>query len=284
VKGRYFPLVEKTAVGIRDLQIQGAINVARASLSAIRTYVLEEKPEKNELGRHVSLLLAQRPTEPALQNCLKSVLNSKSPAKRADELLSEIGHDAEKIVNSGLPLVKEGSKIITHCHASSLTAIFRKARSIGRRFSVYHTETRPRYQGHRTARDLVDGRMRPTMFVDSAINYFMPEVDFAFVGSDALLPEGFINKIGTSMLALSAREHDKPLYVVTGLLKFAESGRIHIEQRPVSELGFHAKGVHLRNPAFDLTPKKFVKGVVCEEGILGYSEAIRLARKKIRAL
>lgn len=232
----------------------------------------------------MALLLAQRPTEPALQNCMRSVLNSANPAKRADELLSEIGHEAEKIVDSGLPLVKDGSKIITHCHASSLTAIFRKARSLGRRFSVYHTETRPRYQGHRTARDLVEGRINPTMFVDSAINYFMPEVDFAFVGSDAILPEGFINKIGTSMLALSAKEHKKPLYVVTGLLKFAESGRIHIEERPVSELGFHAKGVRLKNPAFDFTPKKFVKGVVCEEGILSYSDAIRLARKKINEL
>ncbi|MFH0961622.1 MAG: translation initiation factor eIF-2B [archaeon] len=276
--------VEKTAIAIRDLQIQGAINVARSALSALRFYIVSEKPGKAGIEKSAALLAAQRPTEPALQNLLSAVLRSGNPEKKCDKLLSEIGVDSDRIVRSGLPLVKPGSTIITHCHASSVTSLLREARARGTRFSVLHTETRPRYQGHRTARDLVSGGIRQTMFVDSAMNYFMPEADIALVGADALLPDGFVNKIGTSLLALSAREHGKPLYAVLGLIKFAETGKIHIEKRPVSELGFHLHGARLENPAFDFIPKKFVRGIVCEEGILAFGEAVKAARKKVAGL
>lgn len=277
----YDARVAGIAKAIRDLQIQGAINVARAALSSLRLYLISGG---SELERHARLLAAQRPTEPALKNCLAAVLRADDPAGKCDRLLSQIGEDADRIVRAGIPLIKEGCTVITHCHASSVTAILREARARGRRFRVMHTETRPRFQGHRTARELAAARINPTMFVDSATNFFMPEADLAMVGADALMPDSFANKIGTSLLALSARENGKPLYVVAGLLKFAERGSVKIERRPVAELGFHSPGVHLENPAFDFTQARLAKAVVCEEGILGYREAVKRARRKLASL
>jgi ribose 1,5-bisphosphate isomerase len=279
MSGKFFPEVARTAVAIRDLRIQGAINVTKRSLSAMRLFVLRETPSPEELRRHANLLLAQRPTEPALKNTLERALSSPDPAGECARILAELSSDSAKMTKAGISLIPDGGTVMTHCHASSVTAILKSARAGGKRFSVLHTETRPMFQGHRTAQELLAARIHPTMFVDSAINFFMPEADLAMVGADALVSGGFINKIGTSLLALSAREHRKPLYVVCGLVKYSRD-RVQVERRPVSELGFSAPGLHLENPAFDFTPARFVKGIVCEAGVVPFRKAVALARKK----
>ncbi len=280
--GRYFPEVERTAVAIRDLRIQGAVSVARRSLSALRLFIEREAPSREDLSRHAGLLSSQRPTEPALQNCLALVLASGDPALACAQLLNSFQTDFARIRDAGWRFVPDGGTVLTHCHSSSVVGLLKEARERGRRFQVYHTETRPLYQGHRTARDLVSARIRATMFVDSAVNHFMPEAGIVLLGADSLEPDGFVNKIGTSQVALSARENGKPLYVVCGLMKFNASGaRMAVEKRPASELGFALRGLAIENPAFDFTPARLVKGVVCEEGVLPLRKAVSLARKKL---
>jgi ribose 1,5-bisphosphate isomerase len=281
--GKYFPEVSRTAIAIRDLRIQGATNVAKKSLTVLGFFIQRENPSREELSRHVHLLSIQRPTEPLLQNSLSLVLASGDPGRECARLIAEFSEDEKKMRKAGVSLIPDGGAVLTHCHSASVVGILKEAREAGKKFSVLHTETRPRYQGHKTARELVSARIRAKMFVDSAVNYFMPDADIVLLGADSLEPDGFINKIGSSLVALSAREQKKPLYVICNLLKFNRNRhRIAIERRPPEELGFSLPGLAIENPAFDFVPRKFVKGVVCEKGIFPFQRAVALARKRLR--
>jgi ribose 1,5-bisphosphate isomerase len=177
-------------------------------------------------------------------------------------------------VEIGARRVKDGDTILTHCHSSAVTETLVEAHRQGRRFRVIQTETRPKYQGRITARELVEAGVDTTMIVDSAARHFMKEIDFVVVGSDAITSEGnVINKIGTSQVALAANEARIPFYVVSTLLKFDPvtiRGRYEaIEERDTGEIwDAPPEGLKLRNPAFDVTRRDYIHGVITEEGII----------------
>jgi len=112
------------------------------------------------------------------------------------------------------------------------------------------------------------------MIVDSAVRFFMNEVDFVVVGADAITSEGnVVNKIGTSMVALVAHEARTPFYVVSELLKFDPltiyGDYEKIEERNATEIWEGAQSdLIIRNPAFDVTRRDFIHGIICEEGII----------------
>ncbi len=269
--------VESTARKIEKIEIQGAANIARAALDAIRD-LLETKQAitGKTLRQNCDRLIATRPTEPMLQNAMRFIIEAFEKGGRDDALETcekagrVLGESRGRIAGFGHTIVKNGSTVFTHCHSSSVIEIFRRAKREGKKFSVICTETRPLLQGHRTVRDTLALGIPVTLIVDSAANSIMPECDVVLVGCDAFVPEGLINKIGTSMVALSAREHKKPFYCALSLLKFAE--KCEIEARPPSEIttGFREgrHGLKIRNPAFDLTPAKYIAGAITEAGIL----------------
>jgi len=124
------------------------------------------------------------------------------------------------------------------------------------------------------------------LIVDSAVRYFMNEVDLVVVGADAITSEGnVINKIGTSMVALAAKEARTPFYVVSELLKF-DPATIHgdyerIEERSSSEVWADPpSGLTIRNPAFDVTRREFIHGIICEEGIISPHSISELISRK----
>ena len=113
--------------------------------------------------------------------------------------------------------------------------ILQKAKLDGKTFEVVCTESRPVFQGRITAKEMLDAGIKTTMIVDSAVRHFMNEVDLVFVGADAITSEGnVINKIGTSMVALAAREARTPFYVVSELLKF-DPVTIHGDYEKIEE-------------------------------------------------
>jgi ribose 1,5-bisphosphate isomerase len=121
---------------------------------------------------------------------------------------------------------------------------------------------------------MLDSGIKTTMIVDSAVRHFMNQVDLVMVGADAITSEGnVINKIGTSMVALAAKEARTPFYVVSELLKF-DPLTIHgeyekLEERSSKEVWADSPdGLIIRNPAFDVTRREFIHGIICEEGIV----------------
>ena len=163
---------------------------------------------------------------------------------------------------------------------------------LGKDIQVYVTETRPRYQGVKMAKELLDLGIPTTLIVDSAVRHLMKDIDIVLVGADTVSSDGSaISKIGTSLIALAAHEARVPFYVATPTFKFSEdtlSGvMITIEEAAVSEIvkGSDLEGslgnplFKVKNPSFDATPPEFIRGLITELYIMSpYSVGDYLAR------
>jgi ribose 1,5-bisphosphate isomerase len=202
------------------------------------------------------------------------------------QFLRVLEESKEKIAEIGAKRIKNNSVILTHCHSSTVTSLLRKAKKDGKTFEVICTETRPLFQGRITAEEMLDSGVKTTFIVDSAARFFMNNVDLAIVGADAITSEGnVVNKIGTSMIALAAHEARTPFYVVSELLKF-DPATVYgdyekIEERSAGEIWTNPpKTLIIRNPAFDVTRRDFIHGIVCEEGIVSPHSIAEVVRRK----
>lgn len=190
----------------------------------------------------------------------------------------------------GAELIRDGARILTHCNAGSLAtggmgtalAPIYTAAQQGKRVSVYADETRPLLQGARlTAFELMRAGIETSLITDNTAGWVMREgrVDMVIVGSDRIARNGDVcNKIGTYSVAVLAREHGIPFFVVAPLSTFdmtiADGSSIPIEERPAEEVT-EAFGRRIApadckvySPAFDVTPARLVSGIVTEVGII----------------
>jgi len=285
-------IVNETAGRIKRLEIQGATNVAINAVKALTAELLSlEQTDRDSvltlLKEGKEVLEKSRSTEPMMRNGLKYLQAQVQGGKwETSSQFHEIAHQSsnhilnlykkavERIVEIGAKRFHDGNVVLTHCHSSAVTATLIKAKENGIDYSVIQTETRPKYQGRITGRELIEAGIDTTMIVDSAARHFMKEIDFVVVGSDAITSEGnVINKIGTSQVALAAHEARIPFYVVSTLLKF-DPVTIYgdfetIEERDESEIWENPpKGLKIRNPAFDVTRRDYIHGIITEVGIL----------------
>jgi len=284
--------VRQTAQQIRVLKVQGARNAAIAAVQALQTQAqnttaTNRKAFLAELEEARQTLFASRETEPLMRNAIRWVISQveDSDERHVTELTNlvtassqrfqtNLASSKERIAEIGSKRICEGTTIFTHCHSSTVTYMLAKAKAAGKTFGVVCTETRPAFQGRITARELVDLGFQTTFIVDSAARSFMHDVDLIVVGADAITSEGnVVNKIGTSAIAVLAQEARKPFYVVSELLKFDPAtlyGEYEkIEERNRDEVWKEAPvELKVRNPAFDVTPRDLIHGIICEEGIV----------------
>lgn len=190
----------------------------------------------------------------------------------------------------GQQLLNDGDVVLTHCNAGALATagygtalgILRAAHEEGKRLSVYAGETRPYLQGARlTAWELMESGIDVTLITDSMAGHFLRSgrIKAVIVGADRVAANGDVaNKIGTYGLAVLSKENNVPFYVASPLstLDFTlETGdEIVIEERDENEVTYIAGkriaplGVKVANPAFDVTPNKYVTAIVTELGII----------------
>ncbi|MCW4009321.1 MAG: S-methyl-5-thioribose-1-phosphate isomerase [Candidatus Bathyarchaeota archaeon] len=284
--------VRETAEKIRRLQVQGARNVAIAAINAYQTLAESSQAKTRrafiaELCEARTLLFAARETEPLMRNAVRWIItqvedsDERNPielihlvTKCSQNFQRSLAASKERIAEIGAKRIRDGSTIFTHCHSSTVTHMFAKAKEEGKTFEVVCTETRPAFQGRITAKEMLGLGVKTTFIVESATRSFMHDVDLVFVGADAITSEGnIVNKIGTAAIALLAREARKPFYAVTELLKFDPAtlyGEYEkIEERSRDEVWKEAPAeLTVRNPAFDVTPRDLIHGLICEEGIV----------------
>jgi len=296
--------VKTTAEKIRRLEVQSARNVAIAAIEAMQT--LAEKTEaknKEEIMKELhgakEILFASRETEPLMRNAVRWIISQveRSRTEKVEDLteivasasrtfLKNLEESKEKIAEVGSKRVRNNTVILTHCHSSTVNHLLRKAREEGKSFEVICTETRPVFQGRVTAREMLELGVKTVLIVDSAARYFMNQVDLVILGADAITSEGnVINKIGTSMIALAAHEARTPFYVVSELLKFDPATMYgdfeRIEERSPSEIwDSPPENLVIRNPAFDVTRRDFIHGIICEEGIISPHSIIEVVRRR----
>ena len=249
---------------IKDIKIQGANNIAKSALLAYNS-LLKTKKAKQQL-------INARPTEPLLVNVLNKVgkLTNK-------QILNHFKDVQEKINKSALKLIKNNSIIFTHCHSTAVVKAIIYAKKHGKKFQVYNTETRPLFQGRKTAAELKKAGIRVTIFVDSAMGLALRQAGIILLGADAILKTGAINKIGSNMIAELASKHKIPVYVLADSWKFAKN--IKIEERDFREVWKSApKSIKIRNPAFEKIEKKYIQGIISEFGVLSYDKFLRKVR------
>jgi len=280
------------------MRIRGAAQIGRAAaegLSIAAMNIRTESPQEymDQLEGAYRLLLNTRPTAVSLPNALRYVMHRVRLAFKkgmdVDELRAITVRAAEdfkkssqeavrRISDIGAKRIKNGDLIMTHCNSSVAISILKEAKRQGKEFRVIATETRPRFQGRLTAKVLSEAGIPVTLIVDSAARYFMPKVDKVIVGADVVTANGaVVNKIGTSQIALAAKEARVRVFVGAETYKFSPSTvlgeLVEIEERPPEEVVppeelSQLKGVTVANPAFDVTPPEFIDIIITERGII----------------
>ena len=297
-------VVEEAAGRIKRLEVQGATNVAITAVNALSEQMkLLESVDRASVSHLIEeakqVLFGSRETEPFMRNAVRymewGVEGAQWGSQKelgelvhglSERLLSTLGAARKTIVEIGSRRVLPGTVVLTHCHSSAVSGILREAGRKGVDFRVVCSETRPVYQGRITARELLEAGIETTMIVDSAMRTFLKEADLVLVGADAITSEGnVINKIGTSQLALAANEARVPFYVAAELLKF-DPQTVHgeyeaIEEREASEIWPDApEGLRIRNPAFDVTRRGYIHGIICEEGVISPHSIVEAVRRR----
>jgi len=267
---------------IRNLEIQGAINIAVHSLKHLKKFA-KNNGFGSKFDKECKKLLESRPTAVAFFNIIAELKKDKS-IKKIDELLKKIKEDEEKIAEKGSVLIKNGYRIHTHCHSSKAIDVIKKAAE-KKRFTVIVDVTRPRKQGIKTAKELSGMKnIKVVLIADNAAGLALsppglPMDNIVLVGSDSIRKQGVTNKIGTYLLAVAAKEQRIPFYVAASTLKYDRRKKFVIEERDPSEVYKKIKNVKIRNPAFDITPWRYITAVITEEGIKKPRQVLKELRR-----
>ncbi|HIH22601.1 TPA: S-methyl-5-thioribose-1-phosphate isomerase [Candidatus Micrarchaeota archaeon] len=301
--------VEKVIKDIKALKIQGARNIAKAVVNAIILQIQKSKAKTldelySELLVVSEALASARPTEPMVRNAVGEIArfafsqiktggvrNAKELREKVvtkeKEYLKKMDENAKALIEYGAKLIPEGAVVMTHCHSSTVTGILKRAAEMGNQIEVFACETRPRYQGRITAKELVDADIKVSLIVDSAMNSFMKKAEICLVGADAITSRGdLINKIGTSTLAHIAEMHDVSFYSAAELYKYSPIslfGNLEkIEERDSKEVWDKPpKGLVVRNPAFDVTAAQYINGYITEAGVVPPQSLFTIASKQL---
>lgn len=295
----------EVATAIKEMKVRGAplIGVMAAYGLALTAYHSEARSVKDllrEIELSANMLKGTRPTAVNLFWAIDRILNKiKSFTGGVEELRHIIIEEAQRIADEdvevnrkigeyGSELLEDGDTVLTHCNAGRLAtvdygtalSIIRVAWEKGKRIKVIATETRPKLQGARlTAYELMRDGIPVTLITDSMAGYVMYKrlVNKVIVGADRIVRDAVINKVGTYTIAVLANEHSIPFYVAAPLSTFdfkSTSRDVIIEERApeeVTNIGSERiapPGIPALNPAFDITPIKYVSAIICEKGII----------------
>ncbi len=269
-----------------------------------------------EFYKICELMAATRPTAVnlfwAIERMKRTFARAAEAGESVDQIKGRLDTDAQAIHDEdvascramgafGAEVVPDDARILTHCNAGALATagygtalgVVRGAVEAGKRVAVFADETRPFLQGARlTAWELVRDGIDTTVITDNMAGALMSQgrVNFVVVGAERIAANGdTANKIGTYGVAVLAREHDIPFYVAAPLstidLNTPDGSRIPIEERNAKEVT-HISGVRLAaqgstvwNPAFDVTPHRFITGIITERGIFRapYTDSLKRA-------
>lgn len=296
---------DEVAEAIRNMKIRGAplLGAAAAYALALTAYHSKAKDQHEmilDLEKAATTVKETRPTAVNLFWAVDRILTkAKAFRGNAEALAVSVVEEAQKIADEdasanyligrhGATLINAGNGVLTHCNAGALATVeygtalgvVRAAWEQGKKIHVFATETRPKLQGARlTTYELKRYGIPVTLITDNMVGYVMQKrlVNEIVVGADRIVQDAIINKIGTFTIAVLAKEHDIPFYVAAPTSTFDPTrlaADVVIEERKPEEVThidsqrIAPEGISALNPAFDITPLKYVTAIICESGIL----------------
>jgi methylthioribose-1-phosphate isomerase len=289
---------QEVATAIRDMIIRGAPAIGVAAAMGVALGVLEGAP----FGAVCDTLAKTRPTAVNLfwaidrMKRLYASLEGQPRAEICRRMVEEAQLVREEdiaicraIGRNGATLVPDGKTVLTHCNAGALATagygtalgVIRAAVEAGKRIDVFADETRPFLQGARlTVWELQQDSIAATLITDNMAGHFLKSgrIGCVVVGADRIAANGDVaNKIGTYSVAVLAKENGVPFYVAAPIstldLTLASGESIPIEQRAAAEVTHvfgtqvAPTGTEVQNPAFDVTPARYVSAIVTERGV-----------------
>ena len=313
-----FAIKEMVVRGAPAIGVTAAYGVAQSAIYSLNSGLWNMDSIKKTIEDDGTKLKATRPTAYDLFYAVDYIVNRiqhlvESRPER-DVIREEILNIAEEYCNrivdecyhiglNGAELIKNNSRILTHCNAGALATVdygtalapMRIAKKQNKKFVVYVDETRPRLQGAKlTSWELYNEDIEHYVIPDNAAGYYMAkgDIDIVIVGGDRVCANGdFANKIGTYEKAVLAREHNIPFYVAVPRssidfhLQFGSQIKIESrngsEVRKVGDTQIIPEYISVLNPAFDVTPAKFVTGYITKWGIFKPEEIYKLQNEKI---
>jgi len=307
----------EVADAIRNMIIRGAPAIGVAAAMGVALGALQSDNLESDIPVICETLAKTRPTAVNLFwaiDRMRKLYESISHLS-LEEVRSQLVDEAQKVraediaINEaighhGAPLVPDGKTVLTHCNAGALATagfgtalgVIRAAVNSGKRIDVFADETRPFLQGARlTAWELQRDGIETTIITDNMAGHFLKSgrIGCVVVGADRIAANGDVaNKIGTYGVAVLAKENNVPFYVAAPIstldLTLASGDLIPIEERAGKEVT-HVGGVHVApddigvaNPAFDVTPNRYVTGIITERGVARapYTESLRILAQK----
>ncbi|HPQ13847.1 MAG TPA: S-methyl-5-thioribose-1-phosphate isomerase [Bryobacteraceae bacterium] len=302
----------EVADAIRTMVIRGAPAIGVAAAMGVALGALRSTNLDAEFDTICDTLARTRPTAVnlfwaidrmkrvyrSLQGCSVETIRERLVAEAIEIRREDIAIN-EAIGRHGAELIPDGKTVLTHCNAGALATagygtalgVIRAAVAAGKKIDVFADETRPFLQGARlTVWELMRDGIPATLITDNMAGHFLKtgRIGCVVVGADRIAANGDVaNKIGTYSVAVLARENGVPFYVAAPVstldLTLASGDLIPIEQRPaeevthVFEVPIAPEGVAVENPAFDVTPNRYVTAIITERGITRppYTESLK---------
>lgn len=309
---------QEVVQAIQEMRVRGApaLGIAAAYAVALAAREIEAPSREEFLGRlkeAARSIVFARPTAVNISWAVGRMLGVAEGEADMSQLrprllaearrLQEEEEEANRRIGAlGAELIPEGGGVLTHCNAGALATggygtalgVIRTAWEMGKRFRVFATETRPLLQGARlTTWELAQLGIPVTLIVDSAAGSLMRlgDVHCVIVGADRIAANGDVaNKVGTYTLAVLARENGIPFYVAAPAstidLETPSGDKIPIEERKPEEVTRFGdvqvapEGVPVRNPAFDVTPHRYITAIITQWDILRPPYSVSLKRGK----
>ena len=247
---RTLPAVDAADLRERLLALTDGLALARPSMAPIQNLLRRWREELN----------ADAGIEPALAR--------RSAAERVEALIAASRRAVTECAAHAARLLGPGRTVMTHSFSSTVVEVCRSLKDAGLRMIV--TESRPLNEGGRLAERLSAWKVPAVYITDAQMGLFVARADAVLVGADSVLADGsVINKAGTGLLALAAREHRVPFYVCCESFKWraTEEPPPELEEMAPAELGApNWPGVTVRNVYFDLTPARLVSAWIDETG------------------
>lgn len=311
----------EVAEAIKRMEVRGAPVIGAAAAYGYALGALKYEGSKEDFLEHmaevINVLKNTRPTAVNLFWALRKMEDKLRENQNLDldkireMLIAEANNIAEDdrrmnrlIGQYGNTIVSENAQILTHCNTGALATVeygtalgvIRAAHESGKKIHVYVDETRPFFQGARlTSWELLQEQIPHTLITDSTAGYLMQQgkVDVVIVGADRIAANGdTANKIGTYSLAVLANVHGIPFYVAAPTttidLKISSGDEIPVEERDGSEIRTFMNvklvpdEVAVYNPAFDITPAKYITGIITEKGIISPSYSVNLVKMLVK--
>ncbi len=286
---------EKLASDLKSGRILGSTEAAYKVLDMIE-FISRNYPDllNKYLIEWVPIFIEARPTSLVMINLTRQFLSeylkliktvgSEEAAYKAHTLIEKIKQNVEEvkeiIATLGSRRISDGDVILTHSYSATVIKLLSKAQERGVKFSVIVTESRPIGEGLHTIEILNKMGIKTTLIVDSAVRFIMKKVSKVIVGADAVAANGaVINKVGTSAIALAAKEARVRTYVASGTYKFGFEtvfgelieGVVLNEPTliiPEEELGILTGKVIVKEPLFDVTPPEYIDAIITEYGLI----------------